>query len=924
MTDSTFRLRRAAVALLVGAGAVGGVIAGAAGIAGAADTLASGSTIAATSAPAIPSTGTQAAGGLTITIAGGSTVTAGDTVNLAVTAGSGTVDWAGASASATGITVTGTSGIGSNILKLTVGAFSSTSAATINVTGVSYSTSAATGTLAVVATLNTSTPSLIGTFAPTTGVANATLPTTGASFSLAAATTPTIGAGVTKQAAGNWKLGLYGATTTGWTAGDTVSIDVEVPGTTTNCTGGFTTPESVGFAAVPTAAVTAVTGAVSTLPAVSVSLGQTTACSGTSVNDALIVKFTNSGSMTSAAGTNQAPSATITLSGIAYNVSAAAPAGNVVVSATASTGASVVDGTAAPGVTVTNNSTAAPGPSNASVSAVTLTANSPAVSVPVGAVNQPISNITLTESAAGQVTGAVTLTLTDSAAGHTAVFDAASTPKVAATGGATVGAVTGMGTDALSFTISTPSSSTGSYTVSGLTVDTPASPVGNVTVTAAFTPAGAATSPVGPATAFTVSQTVTIYGPTADATAAQEFETAFPYASGICPGSGANGLGSSPNRPAVIATNANYPDALAAAYLARNLGTGELLTGPTSLSSSTINALRLEGITKVYLVGGPLAISSAVESQLSALPAYNCGGSSAVTSLLGTAVNISVQRIAGQTEYGTAQDIAEFSGSGAVQSAAFSGAYAGTNTSGGNGMYNDTSGTASTGPGTSVALPTAILATGQGFQDAEAASTLAYKNGFPILLTTPTALSPEAQTAMQALGIKQVILMGGPLAVSNSVVTSLQGMGISVLRIAGQDYTDTAVQLANFEVNTTVGGLGLGWTPSGTVVVARGDFYTDGLAGAVVAATGSVPGASACTVNVGTGVTSCSYAKGTPLLLTLNPTTVGQYLTGFLNTAGTAGIDNNVANKISSLTILGGPLAVTPATISAMQTALGG
>jgi len=89
------------------------------------------------------------------------------------------------------------------------------------------------------------------------------------------------------------------------------------------------------------------------------------------------------------------------------------------------------------------------------------------------------------------------------------------------------------------------------------------------------------------------------------------------------------------------------------------------------------------------------------------------------------------------------------------------------------------------------------------------------------------------------------------------------------------------------------------------VVVARGDFYSDGLAGAVV-----------------TGRTE------TPLLLTENPTTVGQYLTAFLGQAGTAGIDGlgstTPGDVIHSLTVLGGPLAVTPTTVSALQSALGG
>ena len=65
-----------------------------------------------------------------------------------------------------------------------------------------------------------------------------------------------------------------------------------------------------------------------------------------------------------------------------------------------------------------------------------------------------------------------------------------------------------------------------------------------------------------------------------------------------------------------------------------------------------------------------------------------------------------------------------------------------------------------------------------------------------------------------------------------------------------------------------------------------------------------------------------------PLLLTENPTTIGQYLTGFLSAGGSAvGIDglNQVAGysgSIQSIQALGGPLALAFTTISAMAQAV--
>jgi putative cell wall-binding protein len=380
--------------------------------------------------------------------------------------------------------------------------------------------------------------------------------------------------------------------------------------------------------------------------------------------------------------------------------------------------------------------------------------------------------------------------------------------------------------------------------------------------------------------------TTRIYGTTADATAAKELEHQFTPTHGDCPGGSV-----------VLATDANYPDALASQYLAADLGTGTLLTPTSSLSAVTEAALRDEGITHVYVVGGPFAVSTAVVGTIQGLTAYDCGGVSA------RGQTITVTRIFGQTEYGTAETIAKFVGAAFARSADFSGAFAGTNATGGDGAFNDTAGKASASAA-SGALRTAIVATGQGFQDAEAASVTSYDEHFPVLLTTPGSLSTQAKTAIKSLGITQVIVMGGPLAVSDTVVTSLEGLGVSVLRIAGKDYTDTAVQLADFEVSSS----GLGWRGVSGLTVARGDFYSDGLAGAVVAA--------------GDGFSNTHSAE--PLLLTESPTTVGSYLTAFLTSAGSAtGIEHDDV-RASSLTLLGGPLAVATSAKTAMVTDLGG
>lgn len=374
-----------------------------------------------------------------------------------------------------------------------------------------------------------------------------------------------------------------------------------------------------------------------------------------------------------------------------------------------------------------------------------------------------------------------------------------------------------------------------------------------------------------------------IAGATGDATAAKELETEFPATggTGTCVGGKAN---ASNTRPVVVSTTSAYADALSASYLAASLDTGVLLTPPTGLPAATVTALDKEGVTRVIVVGGTMAVGSAVASRIASMTARSCGGASSLGH------DITVTRIAGSTKYATAALIAETPATTTVGSASFTGAYGGVNAAGGDGKYNATSGAASAAP-TSTARKTAIVATGASYQDAMAASATAYAMKFPVLLTPPSALSSQAAAAISDLGITQAIVVGGPVAVSNTVVRSLEALGVSVLRVAGTDATDTAAELAKFEVAAT----GLSWTGTTRVVVTRGNGFTDGLAGSVV--TGK---------------------KRLPLLLTESPTSVGPYLTAFLKAAG-AGVDSRTTSKVSALTVFGGPDALSTALASQMQ-----
>jgi putative cell wall-binding protein len=870
--------------------AAAALTAGMTGVAGA--TTAPTGAISATSAPSIPSSGTSAAGSLTVTLGASGSLDTGKTLQLKASpsAGSGVVTWSTYTVSTSGITHSTVHALGSK-LDIVLGAKVAGATATIQVTGISYSTTSGEGTVLVGASITgvVFTPSSASDAKfETTSPHSSTPPSTRShptppTFVLEASSEPHLGVGETGGEAGAWTLTMSGTSSSGngWTSGDVAAITVAPP-SGSNCAGnGY-----LFFSGTPSVVVSSAAG-VSAIPTVSAALASSGTCGSVEPN-VLEIELTNSGTF----DTGSTGDVTIAISGVRYTVG--------------STASSV--GTGAVNVSLAFPRTSSPvsesEAANAIVGGLSVLADTPPVTVPPDAYDAPISPISVVAYAPLHLTaGYVCLTLAGSA------FDASSHPAVKVTAGdpAVDGNAEFQGTGAtgaavVQVDVTAPSTAAAGFNVSGLRADA-RSTSGPVMVSATYGSSATCTSDttqIGSATAFTVAkktEVAQIYGATPDATAAAELEHQFDATGTACPGrAGA--------RPVVLATDARYPDALASAYLASFLQTGELLTPTTALSSVTANAIREEGITNVYVVGGPLAVSEAVVKELQTTLAYNCGGASPITSA--HPVYLQVTRIYGQTQYDTAQWVAEYPTATGVGTLDVAGAYAGADRTGGTGRYNDTPGSASSAPATSATLPTAIVATGTTFQDAESAGALSYADHLPILLTTPSSLSPEVSAAISDLQIKQVIVMGGQLAVSDDVVTALEDLGVSVLRIAGQNYTDTAVQLAEFEMASSAAHVGLGWQGTGRVAVARGNFYTDGLAGAIVAA----------------GMAHTHSLAPEPLLLTVDPTTVGQYLTGFLEEAGKAGIDGNPSDTVSGLTILGGPDAVSPDVIDAMTSDL--
>ncbi len=788
---------------------------------------------------------------------------------------------------------------------------------------------------------------------------------------LYATTTPVIGPGTT--AAGAWELPLTG-TGNSWASGDKIYITV-ARNNATNCqTAG--SPDSVGFSAAPVVTAVATLNGATTTPTLTASLTQMGSCSSFSgINNVLVLTFTNSGTIGTGStfDTFGHPyAAELTIFGVSYAVSSDVTAinqGNVAVSEGYNTvptfGTSATPNhvpndllTSASSTTGATGSgtppVAAPGgPSNANinVSSLTVVANKPSVTIQsnytssgASVTNAAISPITITEGAPGSLGGGVTgyeCVSIFQVNGQLANWNATTnTPTATLGGGFTAGTVpvtvettgtqTGPGT--LEFQIPTASTTTpGTVALSGLAID--------VTTTKGVLPnlqanlnyqginaacQGAQTytggSPASPN--FTIANVaLRSFGQIQDATAGGLLQSFPPTCvNGVPNGTLAPAPGGN-ETAAVLVTNGSYQDALSASYLAGKLGTGILTTLTASVSTDALNALRVDGVTEVFVVGGPLVVSPADITQLQNTPAYSCGGLAQRTTVNGQPIDLVVQQIFGQTADATAADVATFSGVTALPgsppgTAQFQAAYSGA--------YNDTTGSSGSGYSTAPdhAVTTAVLATDQSFQDAASASAIAYNSAFPLLLTPQGSLGPDAAAALTNDGIQQVIVMGGPVAISDNVLTQIEAMGISVLRIAGQDFTDTSQLLAQFELSSVVPvtqphagqKLGLDYGPvygSGAyLIVARGDYYTDGIVASLV-----------------------SGRFHTPIVLTWDPNNEGNpsgtnYLGKFLTSIGQgpygADLGTPTDGTMNNLFIVGGPFAISNALETALGTSLNG
>lgn len=124
---------------------------------------------------------------------------------------------------------------------------------------------------------------------------------------------------------------------------------------------------------------------------------------------------------------------------------------------------------------------------------------------------------------------------------------------------------------------------------------------------------------------------------------------------------------------------------------------------------------------------------------------------------------------------------------------------------------------------------TVVIASGEVFPDALAASYVAGVLGSPVLLVQRNALPQETSDALTALKTTKAIIVGGSAAVDPSVETALQGKKITTSRLQGTNRYDTAKNIAESAGKKSA------------AIVVSGEGFADALAAGPAAYAGGLP-----------------------------------------------------------------------------------
>jgi putative cell wall-binding protein len=191
-------------------------------------------------------------------------------------------------------------------------------------------------------------------------------------------------------------------------------------------------------------------------------------------------------------------------------------------------------------------------------------------------------------------------------------------------------------------------------------------------------------------------------------------------------------------KTAFVANGMTFPDALAAAPAAVQLGGPLLLSTSTWVPEAVMQELRRLNPPNIVVVGGTASLSDAVVTQLSAIAP--------------------VSRMAGWDRFQTSQTIAL---------AAFS----------------------NTHPST------AYLAYGLNFPDALSAGAAAGAKGYPVLLVYGAAPDAGTLSTLQTLGVTSVKVVGGASVIPDSYLAGLRAASLTATRISGDDRFNTSLAI---------------------------------------------------------------------------------------------------------------------------------
>ena len=182
----------------------------------------------------------------------------------------------------------------------------------------------------------------------------------------------------------------------------------------------------------------------------------------------------------------------------------------------------------------------------------------------------------------------------------------------------------------------------------------------------------------------------------------------------------------------VLASGANFPDALSAVPLAKKYNAPILLTDGKSITSEVSAELNRLKTKNVFIIGGTSSLSSDIDHALDSM-------------------NISYTRLGGSNRYETSLDIANYLGSST----------------------------------------TAFIVSGENFPDALSIASYAAAKGSPILLTPSDELPTGILNYINKNKVVNTYVIGGPGVVSNSILSELP----NAQRIYGDNRYETNFQV---------------------------------------------------------------------------------------------------------------------------------